>query len=100
MQYRHLVDGVVPVQQDYEQGIYWIDVTRDVQNLRHYLGRPGYSLGRFLEPYRRSHIFAVLDRDDVRPAATRGIDTVRAAARRIRRRAGRSKPGAVACETT
>jgi|tagenome__1003787_1003787.scaffolds.fasta_scaffold20939257_1 D-aspartate ligase len=86
MQYRHLVDGVVPVQQDYEQGIYWIDVTRDLQNLRHYLGRPDYSLGEFLEPYRRSHIFAVLDRDDVRPAATRGVDTVRVAAGRLRRK--------------
>jgi predicted ATP-grasp superfamily ATP-dependent carboligase len=91
MQYRHLVDGVVPVQREFEQGIYWIDVTRDVQNVRHYLGRPGYSLAEFLRPYRRSHIFAVLDRDDARPAATRGVDTIRIAAGRVRRRVSRPK---------
>jgi D-aspartate ligase len=96
MQYQHLIDGLVPEQRDYEQGIYWIDVTRDTQNLRHYVRRPGYSLGKFLEPYRRSHIFAVLDRHDVRPAVTRGVDTVRIAAGRIRRRLSRSKPGPVA----
>jgi D-aspartate ligase len=37
MQYRHLVDGIVPVQRDYQQGIYWVDVTRDLQNATHYL---------------------------------------------------------------
>jgi predicted ATP-grasp superfamily ATP-dependent carboligase len=78
-QYEHLVEGREPVQLDYEQGIYWIDITRDMQNLRHYLRRPGYSVGHFLEPYRRSHIFAVLDRHDLRPAAARGLDTVRVA---------------------
>jgi D-aspartate ligase len=86
LQYQHLVDGVLPVQHDYEQGIYWIDVTRDMQNLCHYVGRPGYSLGDFLKPYRRSHIFAVLDRDDLGPAATRGVDTIRIAAARVRRK--------------
>jgi D-aspartate ligase len=86
MQYEHLVDGLVPVQQEYEHGIYWIDVTRDVQNLRHYLRRPGYSVGNFLEPYRRSHIFAVLDRHDVGPAATRSLDVVRIVADRVARK--------------
>src|SRR3954454_5024607 len=93
MQYQHLVDGVVPVQRDYERGIYWIDVTRDLQNLRHYLRRPGYSLGDFLQPYRRSHIFAVLDRHDIGPAATRGLDTMRVAARRLRTKLSRPNPG-------
>src|SRR5919112_5907299 len=35
MQYQHLVKGLEPVQRNYEQGVYWIDVTRDVQNLPH-----------------------------------------------------------------
>ena len=52
MQYQHMVDGIVPVQCDYEQGIYWIDVTRDLQNLRQYSRRPDYSLGEFFAPYR------------------------------------------------
>jgi predicted ATP-grasp superfamily ATP-dependent carboligase len=96
IQYQHLVDGIEPVQHDYEQGIYWIDVTRDLQNLRHYLGRPGYSLGTFLEPYRHSHIFAVLDRHDIRPAATRGVDTMRVAAQRLRQKLSRPNPGSTA----
>jgi D-aspartate ligase len=89
LQYQHLVHGQVPAQRDYEQGIYWIDVTRDVQNLAHYLRRPGYSLGEFLRPYRGSRIFAVLDRHDVGPAAARGLDTVRIAAARLREKVGR-----------
>jgi D-aspartate ligase len=92
MQYEHLVKGLAPVQRNYEQGVYWIDVTRDMQNLPHYLRRPGYSFGNFLEPYRRSHIFAVLDRHDVGPAATRGVDAVRVAAERISRKLNRPKP--------
>jgi hypothetical protein len=91
MQYEHLVDGLEPVQRDYEQGIYWIDVTRDLQNLPHYLRRPGYSLGNFLQPYRRSHIFAVLDRHDIGPAAARGLDTMRVAAERARGQLSRPK---------
>jgi D-aspartate ligase len=98
MQYQHLVDGVVPVQRDYEQGIYWIDVTRDLQNLRHYLCRPGYSLGEFFAPYRRQCIFAVLDRHDVRPAAARAVDTLRVATDRVRRKVRRAKPGPAACD--
>jgi D-aspartate ligase len=84
MQYQHLVEGVLPEQRDYEKGIYWIDVTRDMQNLGHYLRRPGYSLGKFLEPYRRPHVLAVFDRQDVAPAATRAVDTLRVAAGRAR----------------
>ena len=88
LQYQHLVKGQVPEQNDYESGMYWIDVTRDVQNIRHYLRRPGYSLGRFLEPYRRPHIFAVLDRHDPGPAVRRTADTVRVAAERARKKFG------------
>jgi hypothetical protein len=51
--------------------------------------RPGYSLGRFLEPYRRPHIFAVLDRQDVGPAAARAVYTMRVATERARRKFGR-----------
>jgi D-aspartate ligase len=91
MQYRHLVDGVLPEQRDYEKGIYWIDVTRDLQNLGHYLRRPGYSVGEFFEPYRRRHVLAVFDRQDVGPAVTRGVDTVRVAAGRVREKVRRKR---------
>src|SRR5215213_10732452 len=93
MQYQHLVHGIVPVQRDYQQGIYWVDVTRDLQNVAHYLRRPGYSLGEFIEPYRRTCIFAVLDRHDVGPAAARGLDTLRIAAARLRKKMRLPTPG-------
>jgi D-aspartate ligase len=83
LQYRHLVEGLVPAQQDFEQDVHWIDITRDLRDLVHYLRRPGYSLGRFVEPYRRPRVFAVLDRHDVGPAAARGADTLRVLAARI-----------------
>jgi D-aspartate ligase len=98
LQYQHLVDGTLPVQRDYEQGVYWIDVTRDLQNVGYYLRRPGYSLNDFVEPYRRSCIFAVLDRHDIGPAVARGLDTVRIAAGRIKKKVARPKPGPEAYE--
>jgi D-aspartate ligase len=98
MQYQHLVHGLVPVQRDYEQGIYWIDVTRDLQNVGHYLRRPGYSLSEFLEPYRGTRIFAVLDRHDVGPAAARAFDTLRVAACRARRKARRAERASTASD--
>jgi D-aspartate ligase len=98
LQYQHLVDGTLPVQRDYEQGVYWIDVTRDLQNVGYYLRRPGYSLNDFVEPYRRSCIFAVLDRHDIGPAVARGLDTVRIAAGRIKKKVARPKPAPEAYE--
>ena len=101
LQYRHLVEGVEPVGYepgDYEQGVYWVDVTRDLQNAGYYLRRPGYSLGEFVAPYRRGCVFAVLDRHDVGPAAARVLDTVRVGAGRIGKKVGRGKRGRAAYE--
>ncbi len=97
MQYQHLVDGIVPVQRDYEQGIYWIDVTRDLQNLRHYLRRPGYSLGEFLEPYRRrASSRCWIATTSGRPRRARS--TPCAATDKVRRKVRRAKPGPAACD--
>src|SRR5215207_2251687 len=91
LQYQHLVEGVVPAQRDYQQGIYWVDITRDLQHLRHYLRRPGYSLGEFLAPYRRRRIFAVLDAHDLRPAVARAYDTLQVGAGRLRKKVRRAE---------
>ena len=63
MHYRHLVLGEIPSQPEYSQDVYWIDITRD---LYYNLFRSG-SLDSFLEPYRRKHVFAILDTKDLRP---------------------------------
>ncbi len=82
LQYRHLVHGERPSQTDYRQGLYWIDVTRDIKEAWAYLRRPDYSLGDFLRPYRSPHVAAVWDVRDRGPARIRAGHTAREAARR------------------
>ena len=65
--YRHLVLGEFPVPKEYSQDVYWIDLTRD---LYYNLLRSGPFNG-FFEPYRRKHIFAILDTKDLRPFVKR-----------------------------
>jgi predicted ATP-grasp superfamily ATP-dependent carboligase len=77
-QYRHLIHGEMPTQQPYHEGIYWIDITRDIKDAVHYLRRPDYTIRRFLQPYLKPHAFAVWSLNDPRPSITRGVDTIRA----------------------
>jgi predicted ATP-grasp superfamily ATP-dependent carboligase len=77
LQYRHLLFGETPRESGFTEGVHWVDVTRDIKDMRGYLARPDYSMGRFLAPYRRPGVFAVLSARDPRPAWSRGVDTVR-----------------------
>lgn len=65
--YRHLVLGELPSPRGYSQDVYWIDLTRD---LYYNLFRSGPFNG-FFDPYRRKHIFAILDAKDLRPFVKR-----------------------------
>lgn len=76
IQYRHLVHGELPAQREYTDGVYWIDITRDLRSAPSYLWRPGYSVARFVAPYLGPHVFAVLSARDPRPALRRAVDTV------------------------
>lgn len=85
LQYRHLMFGETPVVAGsgtgpgfgFIEGVHWIDITRDVKDMRGYLARPEYSVGQFLAAYRSPKVFAVLSGRDPRPAWDRGVDTVR-----------------------
>lgn len=77
LQYRHLMYGEQPMQVEYRQGLYWIDITRDLKEAMAYLRRGDYTLRQFLKPYLAPHVAAVWDRDDPRPAKIRAWDTVR-----------------------
>jgi predicted ATP-grasp superfamily ATP-dependent carboligase len=68
--YNHLVDDKLPKDCDYRDGVYWIDIFRDVANSFAYAQKGG-SLAQFIRPYIGSHVFAVLDRKDPRPFITR-----------------------------
>jgi predicted ATP-grasp superfamily ATP-dependent carboligase len=71
LEYRHLAYGERPAPCDFEDGVYWIDLTRDAAHtLRHWRSE-GYSLARYVEPYRRPHAYAELDWSDPRPFLNR-----------------------------
>lgn len=71
LEYRHLAYGERPVQCDYEEGRYWIDIVRDVAHSARHWRSERYSLARYLEPYVRPHVFAELDWRDPRPFLNR-----------------------------
>jgi predicted ATP-grasp superfamily ATP-dependent carboligase len=71
LEYRHLAYGERPAPCDFEDGLYWIDLSRDVAHtLRHWRSE---RLGpaRILEPYLHPHVFAELDWSDLRPFRNR-----------------------------
>ena len=91
LQYRHLMYGELPAPTDYRQGVYWIDVTRDLKDAMSYLRRPDYTLGRFLRPYLAPHVAAVWDVRDPGPARVRAAHSVRAVAAVLRPRGQRQE---------
>jgi predicted ATP-grasp superfamily ATP-dependent carboligase len=71
LEYRHLAYGELPASCDFEDGTYWIDLTRDIANSLMHWRKERYPLARYLEPYRRPHVFAELDWSDPRPFLNR-----------------------------
>jgi D-aspartate ligase len=79
LQYRHLIEGVAPAVDGYEQGVYWIDLIRDMACNVRYLRREPYRLRDYVEPYRRSHVFAIWDLHDPKPFVVRVANLIRSA---------------------
>jgi predicted ATP-grasp superfamily ATP-dependent carboligase len=71
MEYRHLAYGEKPLPCDFEDGTYWIDLTRDAAHSAMHWRHERYSLARYLEPYLRPHVFAELDWSDPKPFLNR-----------------------------
>ncbi|NCD32807.1 MAG: hypothetical protein EOL87_05235 [Spartobacteria bacterium] len=67
IEYNHLVHGIHVVPQDWHEGVYYIDMFKDIQeNIGHVLhGR--LSLFSFLRPYFSKHVFAVFSFRDPAP---------------------------------
>jgi D-aspartate ligase len=71
MHYCHLVTGELPSPSGYQDGLYWIDLSRDLYfGLQRVLKSPT-SLPRFLAPYFKPHVFAILDLKDPLPFVKR-----------------------------
>jgi predicted ATP-grasp superfamily ATP-dependent carboligase len=71
IEYRHLAYGERPAPCDFEDGIYWIDLTRDLAHSAAHRRHERYSLASYLAPYLRPHVFAELDWSDPRPFLNR-----------------------------
>jgi predicted ATP-grasp superfamily ATP-dependent carboligase len=67
LEYRHRASGELPEGGPYQEGVYWIDLARDVAHSLKHRRSEGYSLREYLAPYRSPHVFAALDWDDLRP---------------------------------
>lgn len=77
--YKHLVFGELPSGCDYQTGIYWIDLIRDIGYSLKCLRGERYSLSQYIQPYLRPHIFAILDQHDPKPFIRRVINIARKA---------------------
>jgi len=67
LQYKHLVDNEQPAGEDFKTEVYWVDITRDVGYSLMYLRQERYSLGQYLRPYFKPHVFAIFDIKDIKP---------------------------------
>ena len=67
LHYRHLVEGVAPTAVDFKEGIYWVDILRDLGYSTGYLRAERYSPAQYLRPYVGPRAFAILDWRDLRP---------------------------------
>jgi predicted ATP-grasp superfamily ATP-dependent carboligase len=71
LEYRHQAYGERPARCDFEDGVYWIDLSRDLVHTLMHRRSERYGLARLLEPYLRPHVFAELDWSDLRPFGNR-----------------------------
>ncbi|MGB5633124.1 MAG: hypothetical protein WBM86_10150 [Waterburya sp.] len=67
LQYKHLALNVKPSKCDFETGIYWVDIPRDVGYSTKFIKTERYELMQYLKPYLEPHIFAIFDLNDIKP---------------------------------
>jgi D-aspartate ligase len=77
LHYRHLVFGDVPSQTSYNEGRYWIDLTRDFAYYFPKLIKGKYSIIDFIKPYFTKHVDAIFNLRDIRPFLKRSKILIR-----------------------
>jgi predicted ATP-grasp superfamily ATP-dependent carboligase len=77
LQYQHLVHGELPSASDFETGVYWIALERDLGYSLKYRKQEQYSLSDYLRPYLKPHAFATLDLSDPKPFVKRFANLLR-----------------------
>jgi predicted ATP-grasp superfamily ATP-dependent carboligase len=87
LHYAHLSEGIRPRVSGYREGVYWIDLVRDVGYSAKNLTRESISFMDYLRPYVNPHVFAILDAHDIGPLFARLFPSI-AGGKRSRRRQG------------
>lgn len=81
LHYQHLVEGIVPQHIPFREGLFWIDVERDLPYIPHRLFKRKEKFSTILLPYLSPHIAAVFDAGDPKPFIKRYVDFGRKALR-------------------
>ena len=71
LEYLHHAKAETPTRRDFDDGVFWIDIGRDVGHTLLHWRSERQPLASYLEPYRRPHVFAELDPDDLGPFLSR-----------------------------
>jgi len=75
--YQDLVNSRKEHSSDFQENVYWIDLTKDV--MRFFVSRKaeGYSIAQYLAPYWGRHLYAILDIRDPLPFVKRCFDILK-----------------------
>jgi predicted ATP-grasp superfamily ATP-dependent carboligase/O-antigen/teichoic acid export membrane protein len=71
LHYRHLVEGCLPMADEYITGLYWIDSTRDLSFSFSRIWKNPAELNHFFYPYFQPHVDAIFDWRDPIPFVKR-----------------------------
>ena len=90
IEYRHLVEGVLPENTRYRSGIYWTDFLRDAGYSLAFLRSDPHSPADYVAPYARRGCDAIFDRHDMGPFAVRVRYLMNTAVRTAQQARGRT----------
>ncbi len=78
MHYNYLANGVKPqAVEEYREGVYWIDLARDLAGFLVHRKDEGLGTRDLLRPYLRPHVFAIAALNDPVPMVVRILDVAR-----------------------
>ena len=65
--YQYYAAGVSPLPTYFQEGVYWVDISRDVRPWLPLVARGEYPLKDFITPYLRRHVYAIMSWQDFKP---------------------------------
>jgi predicted ATP-grasp superfamily ATP-dependent carboligase len=74
LHYQHLIEGIIPQDTPFREGLFWIDMERDLAYIPQRLFQRKEKLSQILMPYLNPHVSAIFDLQDPMPFFKRYID--------------------------